>query len=204
MKKKKTLAGLYKEKSIIGALAKLRSAPVFEDLSQVSIDSEQEFTISEIRYRVDQNGSIIPVFSLEELKQTPNLRFRADQLWITDICNDPEPEYKIWIGIGNISELSRSGLSEYPVSRLGKIGIDYKLGESVVILIPSDSLLSAKKENGFGEKVNFDETYSDLIDGFTGSTKIGYNGEIMTIEGKKYKVYGQLFLNKGTCYLYIE
>jgi hypothetical protein len=62
MKKKKTLAGLYKEKSIIGALAKLRSAPVFEDLSQVSIDSEQEFTISEIRYRVDQNGSIIPVF----------------------------------------------------------------------------------------------------------------------------------------------
>ena len=59
MKKKKTLAGLYKEKSIIGALAKIKSAPIFEDLNYVAIDSEQEFTISEIRYKVDQNGSII-------------------------------------------------------------------------------------------------------------------------------------------------
>ena len=204
MKKKKTLAGLYKEKSIIGALAKIKSAPIFEDLNYVAIDSEQEFTISEIRYKVDQNGSIIPVFSLKELKQTPNLRFRADQLWITDICNDPEPEYKIWIGTGNILEPSLSGLTGYPVSGLKKTGIDYTEGDSVIILIPVISLLSAKKDNGFGEKVNFDETYGDLIDGFTGNTKIGYNGDVMTIEGMDYKVYGQVFLNKGTCYVYID
>ena len=141
---------------------------------------------------------------MKELKQTPNLRFRADQLWITDICNDPEPEYKIWIGTGNILEPSLSGLTGYPISGLKRTGIDYTEGNSVIILIPVISLLSAKKDNGFGEKVNFDETYGDLIEGFTGNTRIGYNGEVMTIGGMDYKVYGQVFLNNGTCYIYID
>jgi hypothetical protein len=203
MKKKKTLAGLYKEKSIVGALAKIKSSPIFENFDYIlNVDSEQEFTISEIRYRVDQDGKITPVFTLEELKQNPNLRFKADQLWITDICNDPEPEYKIWIGTGNILEPSLNNLKSYSVSPLKKTGIDYSKGQSVIILIPKISLLEAKKDNGFGEKVKFDETFG--IPGFTDNTIIGYNGEVMTISGLEYKGYGQFFINDGTCFIYID
>ena len=206
MKKKKTLAGLYKEKSIIGALAKIKSSPTTENLDYIfREDNEKEFTISEIRYRVDQNGSIIPVFTLKELEQSPNLRFRADQLWITDICEEPIEENHIWIGTGNILDLvNLKGLKSYPIQALKKTGIDYTYGQSVIILIPKTSLLEVKKDNGFGGKVSFDENYGDLIEGFSGDTKIGYNGEIKEIGGKEYKIYGQVFLNEGTCFIYIE
>lgn len=205
MKKKKTLAGLYSEKSIIGSKAKIKSSPIFEDLDYISgVDCEQEFTISEIKYRIDQDGNMTPVFTLDELKQTPNLRFKADQLWITETCGCPDPQYMIWIGTGNILNPSLKKLTSYPVAPLKKTGIEYTDGNSVVILIPKNSLLKARKDNGFGEKVEFDETYGDLIEGFSGDTRIGYNGEIKTIGGLEYKVYGQVFLNTGTCYIYID
>ncbi len=197
MKKKKTLAGLYKEKSIIGALAKIKSISPIEDFNSCfREDSEREFTISEIRYRVDQNGSIIPVFTLDELKQNPNLRFRADQLWITDICNEPEPCNKIWIGTGDITKPSLKGLTSYPMAAIKSLDIDYNEGDSVIILIPAISLMVAKKDNGLGEKVNFDEFY--------GENEIGYNGKDITLDDSNYKLFGQLFLNSGYCRITIK
>jgi hypothetical protein len=207
MKKKKTLAGLYSEKSIIGSKAKIKSSPVFEDFNYIlGIDSEHEFTISEIKYRIDQDGNMTPVFTLKELKQSPNLRFKADQLWITETCGCQDIQYMIWIGTGNIlsSSLSFKNLTPYPITPLKKTGIEYTEGNSVIILIPKNSTLVARKDDGFGKKVEFDEIMDDPMNEDSSGIKIGYNGEVKTISGQEYKVYGQVFLNSGTCYIYID
>ena len=191
MKKKKTLAGLYKEKSIIGSKAKIKSFPIFEDLNYVAaVDNEQEFTICDINYRVDQDGKITPVFILDELKQTPNLRFRADQLWITEVCGESIPQYTIWVGTGDISNLSESikHLTPCQVAPLRKTKIEYREGDSIIILIPKESLLKARKDNGFCSEVEFEE----------------FNGDIEIINGLEYKVYGQTFQESGVCYIYID
>ena len=191
-KKKRTMAGLYKEKNLIGALAKLKSAPSQE--YYIATDAEQKFTISEVRYRISETGALTPVFTLKELNQSPNLRFTADQLWITDICTESENEPKVWIGTGNVLNPTLDGLKPYPILPAKKTGIDYKMGQSVIILIPATSLLKATKDNGFGGKVEFDTTY-DIP---------GFNGKVVNLEGIDYKLYGQVFLNEGTCYIYID
>lgn len=199
-KKKKTLSGLYDVKSLIGAKVKIKSAPSHE--FYMAKDTEQEFTISNIQYRISENGALMSVLTLNEIAQNPNLRFTTDQVWITDVCDEPDNEPKIWIGTGNILEPKINGLNPYPILPLKKTGIDYESGQSVIILIPKDSLLVATRDNGFGGKVPFDETYS--IPGFTDNTKIGSNGDIVTLKGIDYKVYGQIFLNEGTCFIYID
>lgn len=67
------------------------------------------------------------------------------------------------------------------------------VGSKVVVLIPEDRNLTATKDNGFGGKMAF-------------STQImGANGEpVVTIDGTRYKVYGELMAVSGEVFIYVD
>ncbi|MDY4527783.1 MAG: hypothetical protein SPE11_07715 [Parabacteroides sp.] len=67
------------------------------------------------------------------------------------------------------------------------------MGSKVIVLIPEDRQLTATKDNGFGGKMAF-------------STQImGANGEpVVTIDGTRYKVYGELMAVSGEVFIYVD
>ena len=69
-------------------------------------------------------------------------------------------------------------------------------GTFTVVLIPATSKLIAKKDDGFGGKVNF-----DLNNGVAGS---GANGASVFIGVLEYRVYGEFNLVSGETIVYID
>ena len=97
------------------------------------------------------------------------------------------------ISYNEITESSLRVLDKQKEGILGRTGIEVSAGDRVVILVPSNSLLVPKKDNGFGSKVAFD------------TSVMGANGEIKVIaNGIEYRVYGELMTVDGILYIYID
>ena len=69
-------------------------------------------------------------------------------------------------------------------------------GSFTVVLVPADSGLTVRKDDGFGGKVAF-----ELDNGIAGS---GANGATVTIGDNQYKVYGEFNLVDGATSVYID
>lgn len=66
-------------------------------------------------------------------------------------------------------------------------------GDKVVVLIPVDTPYSATKDNGFGGQMPFN------------SQILGSNGEnIVTIDGLKYRAYGEMMTTEGEMFVYVN
>lgn len=66
-------------------------------------------------------------------------------------------------------------------------------GDKVVVLIPVDTSYTAKKDNGFGGQMPFN------------SQILGSNGEnIVTIDGVKYRAYGEMMTTEGEMFVYVN
>ena len=66
-------------------------------------------------------------------------------------------------------------------------------GDKVVVLIPVDTDYTATKDNGFGGQMPFN------------SQILGSNGEnIVTIDGVKYRAYGEMMTTEGEMFVYVN
>lgn len=66
-------------------------------------------------------------------------------------------------------------------------------GDKVVVLIPVDTDYKATKDNGFGGQMPFN------------SQILGSNGEnIVTIDGVKYRAYGEMMTTEGEMFVYVN
>lgn len=72
------------------------------------------------------------------------------------------------------------------------ITIDVRAGETVAVLTPEAMNVTVKKDDGFGNKVDFDETF------------FGANGVPITLGDDKYIAYGERMTVSGKVTLYIE
>ena len=70
------------------------------------------------------------------------------------------------------------------------------IGGVLFVLIPADAGLTARKDDGVGNKVPFDE---DI-----GATGTGANGIDLTLNGTAYKAYGEFSLIDAETIIYIE
>ena len=79
---------------------------------------------------------------------------------------------------------------------LGKTSLgvydDTKAGDYNVVAVPASCNYNVTKDNGHGAKVAFSEVQS------------GSNGIDITINGIPYKLYGELQMNKGEMFIYID
>ena len=75
--------------------------------------------------------------------------------------------------------------------------MDCPEGCYIFVLIPSESTLVAYKDDGFGNSINFDEN--------VGIDNSGSTGDLVTVNNKQYKVYGELnLINNSTNIIYIK
>lgn len=66
-------------------------------------------------------------------------------------------------------------------------------GDKVVVLIPVDTDYTATKDNGFGGQMPFNTQI------------LGSNGEnIVTIDGVKYRAYGEMMTTEGEMFVYVN
>lgn len=97
------------------------------------------------------------------------------------------------ISYNEITENTLRALDKMKEGALGRTQIEASAGDRVVILVPSNSLLIPRKDNGFGSKVAFD------------TSVMGANGETKVIaNGIEYRVYGELMTVDGNLYIYID
>ena len=82
-------------------------------------------------------------------------------------------------------------------SAVGLVALgDIPAGTFTVVLVPADSGLTVKKDDGFGGRVDF-----ELDNGIAGS---GANGAIVAVGNKQYKVYGEFNLVSGATSVHIN
>lgn len=93
--------------------------------------------------------------------------------------------------------LEADSMTAVDASAIGSVALgNVPAGSFTVVLIPAASVLTAKKDDGFGGKVAF-----ELDNGVAGS---GANGATVTIGDADYKVYGEFNLVSGATTVYIE
>jgi hypothetical protein len=96
----------------------------------------------------------------------------------------------IYYGIGDLENPDIKKLNG--IKEISEIDFSFNAGESVVVAIPKDRGLAAKKDNGFGGRIEFSEKIK------------GANGREMTLNGLAYKIYGEFMVVKGNFKVYIE
>lgn len=93
------------------------------------------------------------------------------------------------------SMLTAETMTETNAAAVNKAVISAPAGSLTVVLIPADAKLTAKKDDGFGGMVGFDED--------NGETGTGGNGVSLTLDGKEYRAYGEFNLIDGETFIYI-
>lgn len=86
--------------------------------------------------------------------------------------------------------VAAGNLTKANASKLGKTQLAPEVGECSVVLIAAASSLVATKDNGFGQKVPFEESYR------------GANGVLCA--DNKFKAYGELSLSSGDFFIYVD
>lgn len=87
-----------------------------------------------------------------------------------------------------------NNLTKQSPSTLGKTSLGLEssteTGDYIVVVVPTE--YTVKKDNGFGDKVIFNEDDA------------GANGINITIDGNKYKLFGEILLAPAEIFIYID
>ena len=122
----------------------------------------------------------------------------------------PTVEKSMWYGRLKLSEVggsliqyssitadmikNSSNLIKKSPSTLGKTSLGLEssteTGDYIVVVVPPE--YTVKKDNGFGDKVSFNEDIA------------GSNGINITIDGNLYKVFGEILLAPAEIFIYID
>ena len=118
------------------------------------------------------------------------------------IADAPEPMYYGCINDGTtykVSQITANMLTADTVTeadaRTLTATVSQTMGGVLFVLIPADAGLTARKDDGVGNKVPFDE---DI-----GATGTGANGIDLTLNGTAYKAYGEFSLIDADTIIYI-
>ena len=118
------------------------------------------------------------------------------------IAAAPEPMYYGCINDGTtykVSQITADMLTADTVTeadaRVLTATVSQTMGGVLFVLIPADAGLTARKDDGIGNKVTFDE---DI-----GATGTGANGIDLTLNGTAYKAYGEFSLIDADTIIYI-
>lgn len=118
------------------------------------------------------------------------------------IAAAPEPMYYGCINDGTtykVSQITADMLTADTVTeadaRVLTATVSQTMGGVLFVLIPADAGLTARKDDGVGNKVTFDE---DI-----GATGTGANGIDLTLNGTAYKAYGEFSLIDADTIIYI-
>lgn len=118
------------------------------------------------------------------------------------IADAPEPMYYGCINDGTtykVSQITADMLTADTVTeadaRVLTATVSQTMGGVLFVLIPADAGLTARKDDGVGNKVPFDE---DI-----GATGTGANGIDLTLNGTAYKAYGEFSLIDADTIIYI-
>lgn len=118
------------------------------------------------------------------------------------IADAPEPMYYGCINDGTtykVSQITADMLTADTVTeadaRVLTATVSQTMGGVLFVLIPADAGLTARKDDGVGNKVPFDE---DI-----GATGTGANGIDLTFNGTAYKAYGEFSLIDADTIIYI-
>ena len=118
------------------------------------------------------------------------------------IADAPEPMYYGCINDGTtykVSQITADMLTADTVTeadaRVLTATVSQTMGGVLFVLIPADAGLTARKDDGVGNKVTFDE---DI-----GATGTGANGIDLTLNGTAYKAYGEFSLIDADTIIYI-
>lgn len=118
------------------------------------------------------------------------------------IADAPEPMYYGCINDGTtykVSQITADMLTADTVTeadaRTLTATVSQTMGGVLFVLIPADAGLTARKDDGVGNKVPFDE---DI-----GATGTGANGIDLTLNGTAYKAYGEFSLIDADTIIYI-
>ena len=118
------------------------------------------------------------------------------------IADAPEPMYYGCINDGTtykVSQITADMLTADTVTeadaRVLTAMVSQTMGGVLFVLIPADAGLTARKDDGVGNKVPFDE---DI-----GATGTGANGIDLTLNGTAYKAYGEFSLIDADTIIYI-
>ena len=118
------------------------------------------------------------------------------------IAAAPEPMYYGCINDGTtykVSQITADMLTADTVTeadaRVLTATVSQTMGGVLFVLIPADAGLTARKDDGVGNKVPFDE---DI-----GATGTGANGIDLTLNGTAYKAYGEFSLIDADTIIYI-
>lgn len=118
------------------------------------------------------------------------------------IADAPEPMYYGCINDGTtykVSQITADMLTADTVTeadaRVLTATVSQTMGGVLFVLIPADAGLTARKDDGVGNKVTFDE---DI-----GATGTGANSIDLTLNGTAYKAYGEFSLIDADTIIYI-
>lgn len=107
----------------------------------------------------------------------------------TKVSDIPQGEAMIYYGI---SDLDNPDLRDFVgVKEISEIEFTFNAGDSIVVAIPKDRGMVAKKNDGFGGRIDFSEEIK------------GANGKDTTLLGLPYKVYGEFMAVEGRLKVYI-
>lgn len=106
------------------------------------------------------------------------------------VSNIPKSDTVIYYGIGDLENPDIRELNG--VKEINEIDFSFDAGDSIVVAIPKDRGTVAKKDNGFGGRIEFSEKIK------------GANGKEMILNGVAYKIYGEFMVVKGNIKVYIE
>jgi hypothetical protein len=106
------------------------------------------------------------------------------------MSNIPKSDAVIYYGIGDLENPDIRELNG--IKEINEIDFSFNAGDSIVVAIPKDRGMVAKKDNGFGGRIEFSEKIK------------GANGKEITLNGMAYKIYGEFMVVKGNLKVYIE
>lgn len=98
------------------------------------------------------------------------------------------------------SDIVKTNLRRISASTLPKTGIDFQIGDMVVVAVPSGKVVTT--DDGFGEKIPF---YSEFTSPITGRPIYSNGNDTVVVAGVEYKLYGEFMtLPSGTLYIYVD
>lgn len=170
-----------------------------ESGSWIAYDDSIQFTIN------DTLGEHIVYLQLQNTHGASNIVY--DTITYTTpvnymyygFYNDGQTDYSLVSASSIITAVTSGSIIKTELSTLGKTAVsNMNITDRLIILIPQTSQLTVLKDDGFGGKVQFQET--------AGMPNTASNGEyFVTIDSVIYKVYGEFIIGNDTeIYIYIE
>ena len=184
----------------------------FELDTKTGDGSELVFSIAEgtLPDGITLNGNTLS--GIPETEGNSNVKIRAESgslsmvISVNFIISAPEIPKKIYYGCINdgttykVSQITAEMLEGDTVTEADAGAITATLAQTMggvlFVLVPADSGLAVKKDDGVGGKVPFDE---DI-----GAAGTGANGIDITLNGTAYKAYGEFSLIDAETTIYIE